>query len=107
MCIDEIEHKILKGDGELSFALTGKFQNLRVWGGHDGNGPVPINTIFMRYDHANQTSAPWDPEKLRQYFSPKDFPGQLSDFGFKTSITRLRELSKILCTMTPRACIAW
>lgn len=106
--------KLLFAGSTASFAIEGKFTNLRVWLSHSGPGKYnelvkPAEHIYMRLDIANQSNVPFT-KKVLSYLNNQENPivlKLLELVDFTTSINNLDLILDILLTMKPRECVVW
>ena len=100
--------KHLESSNELHLAIEGRYTNLRIFIGHNGNGHLPIDSVFMRLDKANEYSTPLNEKSINYLYKEHNEINELLEkFGFVSSISNLPEILRITEKMNFRQCVAW
>jgi len=87
-------------DKELSFAIEGKYTNIRVWK-HN-------NLIYIRLDRYNQYSCPLSNESILYLEKPNKIVSELLKLGgFSFSDEKESEVIVLLRSLKKRDCLAW
>lgn len=89
----------LVSGNELSFAVEGRFTNVRVW--------LSAGLIYMRLDCYKQYSCPLKACTLQRLNKPSKPVMKLAQFGFESPINQLDSLLSILESMKQRPTLAW